>query len=896
MGEAFLINLIVGIIVSVAKMVVQALITPSGRTQQTKVRGYMVNTVDTQVYMPLVYGRHRVGVNFVDMSLAGTDNRYLHAICTLCEGEINGIVREFLPIEGITDYKIYLNEKHYSLYGDSFSYQFFSGTSTQTVCNYSIQKDTWDSALRYTAYMYCKFKYDTDVYQQRPEVTVEIEGVKVYNPATDITEYSNNPALCVYDFMTRPAYRGGMGIDPSRIDTDSIIAAAAYCDAKGWECNCVLNSDQSAIDHLKDLLSSFRGAVIYSGSKFRLLYQDLNYESVCMDLTESDIVTSEGKSTLVVTQPSIFDTPNAVKMKFYNSEKEYLADEYVLVDSDAVASDGDYREREINLPSTTSLHNVQKMANYFLERLRINKTAAMTVGSKGMALEPLDLVTVTHSRPGWSQKLFRVTHPAISQNGEVGLQLEEEDTIFYDDEYNIETHQWNDTNLPDPSAPVPSVINLTSTEETYYYRDRSFTRWVVDFDPPDAAEYPWFDYADIYIKVGETGDWKFMTKAQMDFVLDPVQEGIHYYCKVVSVNIWGAKQAWDYAPVISRLIAGASSYPSDVVGFTAMVHGDNVTLRANRLNEPDIAGYEVRMGSTWDGALFIAFNETPNFRLVGVKPSPSGQPHTFWIKARNNAGYYSVNTASTQAIVFAPVGYEVSDTWQWDFKSFEVSTITFAFTSGTSITASADCRNYGVAIGQYIWNSTNDTSSDAQKITDISSDGLTITLENAYAGTTGSGKKGSIIPGEFNNTEYIDHDGDALKCSHTSDVLTGTWLSPVYDFSSAQNLRLCGDFINDYESSDSDWSAMLPAATAWEDCLETGKKWFDVLQPSAGGSVQITLYWGATLPLDQQADGFELLSAEVYARYMQIKVTITDPNVGSNTYLRAITMTAATQK
>jgi len=243
---------------------------------------------------------------------------------------------------------------------------------------------------------------------------------------------------------------------------------------------------------------------------------------------------------------------------------------------------------------------------------------------------------------------------------------------------------------------------------------------------------------------------------------------------------------------------------------------------------------------------------------------------------------------------FAPVGYSTSDTWQWDFKTTAIATITFTFTTGTSVTASADCRSYGVDIGQYLWNSTDDTESDARLITAISSDGLTITLEEAYSGTTGSGKTGSIIPGVFTNTEYINHDGDALKCSHASGNLVGTWLSPVHDFGSAQNLRVWGDFINDYELSDSDWSAMLPAATAWSDCLESGK-WYDVLQPSAGGSVQITLYWGATLLLDQQADGFELLSAEVYARYMQIKVTITDPNVGSNTYLRAINMIAAAQ-
>ena len=119
-----------------------------------------------------------------------------------------------------------------------------------------------------------------------------------------------------------------------------------------------------------------------------------------MEATEDDVIETSGKSSLRITQPSIFDTPNAVNMQYVNSEKEYADDEYVLADSAAVAADGDYREKEIALPGITSTANVMKMANYFLEKLRVNKTASLLMGSRGMVLEPEDVITLTHSRPG----------------------------------------------------------------------------------------------------------------------------------------------------------------------------------------------------------------------------------------------------------------------------------------------------------------------------------------------------------------------------------------------------------------------------------------------------------------------------------------------------------------
>ncbi len=779
------------------------------QTAETLDSGQLQNTKIISAPLPLIYGKTRVGGNIVYMGTSGDDNQYLHVVLNIGEGEINGIAQD-----GGVD-QIWLEDQLYTAFPGLVYYEFFSGTSSQSAsATLTAAISEWTEAKRYTSYLYLRLQYDRDKFQSLPTVTVEVEGLKVYDPDTETYIYSNNPALCALDFMTRSSRRGGMGIAISRIDLDSVLDAVAYCDTKGWTCNLYLNQNQSASDNFLQILATFRGAMVYSEAKFKLKYRDLNYESAVMNLTEDDVV-EQGESTLKIVQPSIFSTPNAVNCKFVNSEKKYTDDDYILPDATAIAADGDYREEQVDLRGMTSLTNVMKMANYHLERMRLNKTANLMMGSRGMALEPFDLVTLTHSRPGWSAKQFRVVTPSITPDGVVSLSLEEEFASMYDDLYNLADHSFYDTTLPRPSDTVPSVINVTHTEEVYNYRDRSFTRWKISFDKPTAASYPFWDYADIWIKVGSEGDWKFMTKSEGDFALDPVEEGTVYYCRIVSVSIFGARQAFEDGYTISTMINGKTAVPADITGLTAVAAGDTVTIFAQELSEADISGYEVRMGEAWEGGLFIAFNETPNIRITGMRPGT----HIFWMKARDNAGNYSDTPDSATVTVFYPPGYTDKNTWAWDF------------------------------------------------------DGI----------------------GTHDNTEHDTYLGsDALRCSHTGGVLTGTWTSPEYDLGSVKKVRIWGDFLTALESSSGTWDAIFPGTTTWADKTDASTRWYELLQPEYAGILSAKLLWGDTSgSLTNSAEKLELLGIEIEGRYVQVEITLTDPDNESFLYLKTLNMVAA---
>lgn len=633
-------------------------------------KGRLVNTRSTSEVYPLPYGKSRVGGNLVFATTTGTDNKYLHMILSLGEGEVNKIAQ----VDSVD--QIFLNDKLYteSDFADNFSYEFFSGSSTQNVCaTLHTAYPAWTDPRRYSTYLYCRFEYDRDKFVSIPNITVVLEGLKLKNFATEDDYdsmpmvYTNNLAYCIYDLLTRPSVRGGKELDPTRIDLPSFRDAATYYDTYGWACNMSIDRDQSIEDNIAMLLANGRSEIIYSDNKFKLKFRDTREESVCMQITEDDIIQYGKESTMeIAPAATLFSRPNAVKATFISADKNYHQDEKIFQDDDAYNDEGDYRELAIELLGLSSLDKVIPMSYYYLERARWGNVVNMAVGNKGISLEPMDLIEITHRMPGWTdavKPMYRVEAAQLQEDGNIALVLLQEHDDLYNDDYDIDTQELFVTDLPKPGAAVHGVINVSHAEEVYYYRDRSFTRWKIDFDPPSVSDYPFWDYAEIWLKIG-SGDYKFMTKATSDYQLDPVEEGETYYIKIRSVSIFGAKEDFDSAYVVSKQIVGKTDVPSNMSAITAVASGDTVNVYGDEVDNPDISGYELRIGSAWLGGVFIAFNETPNFRLTGVKPGTL----TFWCCPKDNSGNYAVTPVSATCTIFYPSGYTDKNTWSWDYN------------------------------------------------------------------------------------------------------------------------------------------------------------------------------------------------------------------------------------
>lgn len=94
---------------------------------------------------------------------------------------------------------------------------------------------------------------------------------------------------------------------------------------------------------------------------------------------------------------------------------------------------------------------------------------------------------------------------------------------------------------------------------------------------------------------------------------------------------------------------------------------------------------------------------------------------------------------------------------------------TFTFAASTTVTATNDV-SLEVRPGEMIFNSTDDTNANAKAVLTVSADGKTITLAEAYAGTTGATKEAKLAP--ITGCTFVSPDSKVH-----ADVLTGPTLA-----------------------------------------------------------------------------------------------------------------------
>jgi len=81
------------------------------------------------------------------------------------------------------------------------------------------------------AYVYIRFGYNQDVFVSGlPSVSVWMYGKKLFDPRTGNTVFSPNPTLMLRDYITRPLYLGGMGLETSRVNDTVLQASANSCE------------------------------------------------------------------------------------------------------------------------------------------------------------------------------------------------------------------------------------------------------------------------------------------------------------------------------------------------------------------------------------------------------------------------------------------------------------------------------------------------------------------------------------------------------------------------------------------------------------------------------------------------------------------------------------------
>jgi len=620
-------------------------------------RNALVNKAANNAPITVVYGRRKVGGTRVLLETTGTDNEYLHIVIAMSEGEINSFENVYLNDIISTDERFDDVDEVSIL--DIYTH---TGSTTQTAdTNLVSAVNDWttDHRLQGTAYLYVRLKFDQDAYPQGlPTFTADIKGVKVYDPRTSTTAWSDNPALCIRDYLTNTRY--GRGIDTSLIDDTSFNAAANYCDGNvtiggvskaRYTCNGIVDTSEGSIPILKKLLTSCRGFLIFSGGKYKLVINKA--ETANFTFSEDNIVGAW--SIRLGDKNSQF---NRMRANFYNKERQWQPDIAVIDDTTLRTQDnGLLLEKTIDLPFNSDIDRAKMITTMSINQSRQQITTEFTATIEALICEVGDVIYIKHATPGWDGvefpdgKAFRVMRITLKNNDEVRVLAMEYDVNVYD----YGTIQVSDgapnTNLPDATQ-IDQSVGLSASEELYTTNTSqgAQVRANLNWGAPSDAFVVGYD---VEYKNGTNG-WEFVTSTKnLSAQVNNLSAGDYYY-RVRAINTLGVRSGWTETSKI--VFAGLTTPPSSITGFSVRAIDGSCHLQWDRATDIDVlhGGY-IRIrhtpmvsGVNWSNGTDIGKALAGTATNV-VLPLLAG---TYMAKAVDSAGNFSDDEA--QAFTTVP--------------------------------------------------------------------------------------------------------------------------------------------------------------------------------------------------------------------------------------------------
>lgn len=649
-------------------------------------RGVLVNKESNIEQIPVIYGERRVGGVRVFVSTDGTykevasvdrwhsdydpdtesyatvtdtpTNQYLYIALVLCEGEVESITDIYVDDLPITDDK----------YTGLIDYNTYLGTDAQTMPSNQYLREvneywTADHRLRGVAFLGMRFKWDEEAFSGIPEITALVKGRKVYDPRTGTTAWSDNPALCIRDYLTNTRY--GKGLPSSAIDDTLIGAAADDCDqsvtlydgggsGKTFTCNAVLDTSKTLFDNLNTLLLGCRGFLPYTQGEYRLKIDGSS--SSVMTFTTDTII-----GGIQIKGESKDEKFNRVTVKFPNPDANWQPDTAIwppagsTEETTYLAEDGGVLlHEEIELDTITNYYQARDLARVILLRSRNALTCAIKTTSEALQLEIADVVSITHATPGWTAKPFQVMGMQLNDDGTVDLALLEYDSTIYTWEVGTEQQTYPDTNLPDPFT-VAAVSNITITETTTLGSDGTviptgLIEWDSSYDNL-VSQY------EIQYKLTSENDTEFKSifTSVPKYEFYNAEVGISVTIRIRAINSLNVKGPFTTA---TFTINGDQTAPNAPTGLVATFGIKNIRLdwvnpSASDLKVVDVyrhtsnsSGSASKIASI-DGESFVDQNITENVTYY------------YWLKARdysdNVSGFSGVASAAATLVTSAGI-------------------------------------------------------------------------------------------------------------------------------------------------------------------------------------------------------------------------------------------------
>ena len=633
-------------------------------------KGILLNKQSNDANIPVIYGTRMIGGTRVFMETSGTDNTHLYMAIILSEGEINDITSIKIDDKTVTwsgdlsdNVQRTVGSGDSNFYKDSTSLitvEPHYGTDGQSASSLLSTLSSWGSTHKLSglSYLALKFTWNQDAFTGIPKVQSIVQGKKVvaYNSSSvaQTAAHSDNPAWCLLDYLTNARYGKGLAI--GSIDIPSFYTASGICDtdvtAYGsttidvMDCNAVIDTSSPVIDNVREFLKGCRGYLPYVSGKYKLICETTG--SSAITVTEDDII---GGYTL--SSPTKNSKFNRVIISYVNPARNYQVDEvqwpeiddsaYSAADKHAamkVVDGGFLLEHRVDMKTITSPYQALELAEVILRRSREALGLTINVSFSAYDVAIGDIVGVTHSSLGFSNKQFRILGINFNADFTLGLDLMEHQDAHYTWASKTQVSSTPSTNLPNPFVIQPPA-SVTLDDELIEYNDGTV---IVALNVTVGASTDKFvDYYQVEYKLSTDSDYIIYAQGSglNHRVLNVIDQKI-YNVRVKAVNGLGVSSTYVTA---TRTIVGAIEPPSDVEDFACNILGQEAHLSWTQISDLDLAYYQIRYSLLTDGtgdwANSVSLVEKVSRPATSINvPARVG---TYLIKAVDKLGNFSSN-------------------------------------------------------------------------------------------------------------------------------------------------------------------------------------------------------------------------------------------------------------
>jgi len=354
------------------------------------------------------------------------------------------------------------------------------GTDNQTVdTDLDANSTKWTSAHRGRgmAYVHLKLTFDRELFPQGIQNPLFIfKGRKVYDPRLDSTnggsgphrladettwEFSNNPVLCVLDYMKGIFVGGrqiaGMGIDTAHIDFANVIAEANVCDelvtlkSGGTQIRYTLDGQvdvrKTHRENLDDMLSAMAGNLVFQSGVWR------QYPGTARAAIKSRDINDVLSAVQFRARKSTIEKHNSARGLYPDAASCYQPKDIPpIINNTFIAEDGGQELwLDFDLPFTSNGVRAQRILKIHLQRTRFERQLDLGFSPVALQDQAMDNINFDYPTLGINNDKYRIADWVLafqgSENGNIGMVIretliEEDDSIYgwtpVTDEQNVE--------------------------------------------------------------------------------------------------------------------------------------------------------------------------------------------------------------------------------------------------------------------------------------------------------------------------------------------------------------------------------------------------------------------------------------------------------------------------